>query len=103
VHRSQGSSWVLGDGIEKKRARLSLGVDYFVFFLSLLFGFVKGDSHPKTGAQRTDEGGGFLYGVISLVQRVDVGAPRRGPSAFPLATYPLGIEAVKRDSFIRFV
>jgi hypothetical protein len=45
---------VLGEGIEEERARLPLGVDYFVFFLSLLFDFVKGDSHPEICAQRTD-------------------------------------------------
>jgi hypothetical protein len=42
----------------------------------------------------------FLWyaSAISLVRRVDAGAPRRGPlTFFPLATYPLRIEAVKRE------
>jgi hypothetical protein len=57
---------VLGNGIEEERARLPSGVDCFVFFLSLLFGFVRGDSHPEICAQRTNKGGGCnFFGVKS--------------------------------------
>jgi hypothetical protein len=61
------------NGIEEERARF-LGVEFFCPWFSYYSAFVKRDSYPEICAQRTDEGGGFLYCAISLVRRVDAGA-----------------------------
>jgi hypothetical protein len=85
----------IGEGRTRPVGRNSLSLSF------LFTPIVKGDSYPELCAQRTDEGGGFpMFARVQdrrgVLESVSV-FPFLSLSflGLPLATYPMGMKAVK--------